>query len=267
MNKIATATIWDIYTPVEKLSYFDPHDIEWSIKFYKDLSINFLPSKIDSRKYYKLIKGEMKFDENPKEIDKKTSIRIDSLLFSNYSLQKFSNNDWWSDNILFVTDVPLTWDIKSKIIWVVHIVDYEEEFIYVELYKLFHRFELKIKEILKNKFLTIDLEQAHYDFHKLVWYSNPDKPCKPGKVSPFDNCDFKILIEYFKNFKNLDNINTSNYKIDDIIPLRNHIMHSKEILNINWDQNNNLIYNFNSLNIFVKRVKVFLQFYEEIINS
>lgn len=250
---------------IENLISFNSDNEEESIDFCKNLGITFLPSR-DKKRCYKLNKND-KFEIV--ELENVPKCNPNDLLFSKETLKKFGED---SDNVVFVLE-------NDEIKGVVHIVDYNNEFIYVEFYRLFFRFEKMLRDYLRKQTMPNDANDTFLEWaenrakkykkedQKKVWQDKIDnkfytiKALKErsifGQLQTFDLTELLIFAGSKKYFS------CNSTKIAD---LRNWVAHSKDI--VKQDKNDLLefqsLYNFSQLEYFNECTEEFFKKYEEL---
>lgn len=132
INKLKYATISDI--GVRNLIFYDDSNKEHLIDFCRKNGISYLPTR-DRRGIYKLYNNDFVQDELSADL----SVNSFDMLFADQTLEKFEKIN--SNEIRFILD-------NEKIRGVVHIIDYNNEFLYVELYRAILRFENNLRTVL-----------------------------------------------------------------------------------------------------------------------
>ncbi|SHG41002.1 hypothetical protein SAMN05444396_11162 [Flavobacterium segetis] len=264
INKLKYATISDI--GISNLIFYNVEKEKELIQFCKDNLISCLPSS-DRRSIYKLVKGNF---ENCR-LERELCLNPFDRLFDAVTLKKFEKVD--HNEIRFITE-------GEKIKGVVHIVDYNNEFLQVEFYRAFYKFENNIRTLLiKNKLTNEDFinwvrlksenennlkNQEHWKkrYNALMPFKIDDLErvkIQRLEVNPFQTFFLKELLEFcFDN----DVIHREFINIDSICALRNSIAHNKDLTSIIENENGDLIYNFKNLQKFVLHAKAFFEAYE-----
>ena len=172
---------------------------------------------------------------------------------------------------------------KGSIIGVVHIVDYNNEFVAVEIYRSFHRFENALRSLLMKNGLSnedliswvkINRDAEMFNSNEGFYWSDkykrlmPLDPIKLSKVEkqrsmvyPFQTFYFSDLLEYALDINLLDrNI----FITKSLYELRNFMAHNRHFIAMAESDEGQLIYNFNHLKNFVKNINTFFSASEEL---
>lgn len=267
IRKLKYATIADI--GVFNLTYYDKEKEDELINKCNLLGITYLPSR-EGNCVYKITNN--KFVKS--KIEKHLLVNPYDLLFHEETIQKFKNLD--HNEIRFIVEEDI---IKG----VVHIVDYNNEFIYLELYKALFRFENFVRDILiKNKFTNNCFIQWVYKQQTTAKKKNrdhwirryqelvPDNKNKLENIinrrktsNPFQTFYLRELIE-FAISENL--IPKKDINIFAISSLRNKIAHSKDMTS-RKESENNIVYNFHGLEEFINEINAFIKAFEIAMNT
>lgn len=263
INKLKYATIADI--GIYDLFFYEEAKKVKLIEFCKQNGITFLPSK-NRRQVYKLVDNKFELQD----LLPKLCIKPYERIFDQLTLTKFSSLD--HNEIHFIVENDL---IKG----VVHIIDYNSEFIQVELYRALFKFEVHLRNLLvKNKFTNNDFiywvkfktESCRDNNSKEHWQRRlndllPSDPIKLNKViqkrkefKPFQTFYLPELMRFASDKKVVDK---SIVNIDKITTLRNQIAHSNNLTTY-IKEDGQLIYNYNNLTKYVEQINVFFKAYE-----
>lgn len=264
INKLKYATISHI--GISNLIFYNQDKEEELVKFCKNNLISFLPS-IDRKSIYKLSNENF---ENCK-LEKDFCVNPFDRLFDTLTLKKFEKVD--HNEIRFITE-------GGKIKGVVHIVDYNNEFLQVEFYRAFYKFENNIRTLLiKNNYKNEDFinwvllktkneTNINNKNHWAKRYMSlmPSNVAELEKVkiqrlevNPFQTFFLKELLEFCFDNEVLDQASVN---IDSISILRNSIAHNKDFTSVIENENGDLIYNFKNLQRFIKHANLFFHAYE-----
>ena len=261
------ATISSIY--VKDIFFYSINDEKKLIDFHNNYGISYFPSK-DRKSIFKY-DGEKFVNE---ELTESFKCKPNDLLFDDSTIKKFEENN--HDEVLFVTD-------NDVIIGVVHIVDYNNEFIYFEFYKLIFYFENMLREFLElkgesNKSLLNWMKDYgsrkgkdywKNQYNRYVPADNPKKLAtleeKRKNLKPFqtflmsDLLQFGISKKYFSdNFKKY---------VADIKNIRNRIAHSTDFTgksDTHASKSEETLYKIDELKKFIKEIKSFFNAYNEL---
>ncbi|MET3113464.1 hypothetical protein AAKU52_001189 [Pedobacter sp. CG_S7] len=264
INKLKYATISDI--GVRDLIFYDVSNKEHLIDFCRKNGISYLPTR-DRKGIYKLYNNDFVKDELSADL----SVNSFDMLFADQTLEKFEKIN--SNEIRFILD-------NGKIRGVVHIIDYNNEFLYVELYRAILRFENNLRTVLiRYGFDNRDFIDWIYgqsinqkrESKREFWAKRyleliPDDLDKLNKTelirrdaNPFQTFYLKELLLYFVS-KRI--VNGNDIAIEELCNLRNLIMHSKDVTTYLVGLNGTVIYNFEGLKTFVNNCKKFFLSYE-----
>lgn len=268
IENLKYASISQIYT--KDLIFYDENKKAENVDFCKRNGITFLPSN-DRSHSYKLVNNDFIKKELSHEIVCNPYDRI----FDQETLNKFKNNN--HDEVMFVT-------AKGKIKGVVHIVDYNNEFIYFEFYKLLYRFEKNLRELLINNGQTNQtfLDWMHdqsltskSENQKIYWgkrykeyvpellrereiLEKKRQDCAPLQTfylsELLNNCLYNSYLKLL-NDKNV---------ISKITNVRNWVAHNNDLITKNSEKTESPIYNIDGLTKFIKSTNTFFEVYEEL---
>lgn len=253
------ATVSQIST--KDLRFYDPKDISGSKEFCEKLGITYLPDA-NRKQFYELKDGSFVL----KKLHEIDQCNPWDLIFSEETLAKFRKNN--SDNVLFVTE-------DQRIKGVVHIVDYNREFIFTELYKLIFNFESMLREYLFNAGVnnnTIieffrqksDVEAANSFWKRkhAEYTSDKGKKKLQEAMGPLQVFYLSDLLNYYHYLGKI-----SDGEMHSIIRIRNKIAHSVDIISKERDMSGEKLYNFKGLSEFIKDVRVFFSHFEKLENG
>lgn len=262
------ATISQIY--VKDLKFFDDKNIDELRAFCKQNGFTFLPSR-NRNSVYKLIDNN--FTEIP--LSKDLICNPYDRLFDRDTLSKFEINN--HDEVLFVTE-------KNKIKGVVHIVDYNNEMIFFEFYKLIYRFEKNLRKFLIQKnenndsiidWFKYQSENGIIESQKLYWNKRyldclPENNDEREKMAnKRNNCDqlqtfyLNDLLYFTLEKKYLNSVSTKKIIIK-ITNVRNWISHNNDLISRTNNKLESPIYNIDNLKTFISSTNTFFDVYEEL---
>ena len=239
---------------IRDLIFYSAEKHEEVLQFCADNAITFVPSS-DRISCYKLVNGEfVLFRDIPDEL---ICFPTD-FIFTDGMIEKFRNGN--HDEVLFVMEDDL---IKG----VVHIVDYNNDNLYVEIFRMLLKFENNLRQLLiksgytNNDFMKWMGEKAKYNKYYEVSY---DKMMQQHAVekrensNPFQTFLLRDLV-MFATIKKLFDRNEIN--LDKITILRNWIAHSKDVISIN-PNSDHPVYNIEGLKVFISSVRAFFRSYD-----
>lgn len=141
IHKIKYATISDIC--IHNIFFYDEKEEKQRVEFCKQYNISYLPSK-DRKSVFRLSGDHFEKEE----LDLNLTLRPNDLIFAKDTIKTFENFD--PNEIRFVIDCD------GKIIGVFHLVDYNNEYLYIELYRALYCFEQNLRFLLICKKKTND---------------------------------------------------------------------------------------------------------------
>lgn len=248
------ATISQIST--KDLRFYDPDDIAGSMDFCVKLGITYLPDR-NRKQFYELVDKSFVL----RQLSEVEQCNPWDLIFSEDTLAKFRKNN--SDNVLFVTE-------NNRIKGVVHIVDYNREFVFTEFYRLIFNFETMLREYLfasgVNNSNIIEFFKQKSDQAKgnSFWkrkhnefISGKSKEKLQESLGPLQIFYLSDLLNYYLNLNMIAEV-----EMKSIIRIRNKIAHSVDIISQRRDDNAEKLYNFKGLEQFVKDAVTFFACYE-----
>lgn len=270
IQRIKYATIADIC--VYDLFFYDEKRTKELVKFCKENNISYLPSK-DRRSVFRL-SGDH-FEKS--ELGEWLILSPNDLIFSEKTIEKFKEVN--HNEIRFVLS-------DDKIVGVVHLIDYNKEFIYTELYRSLYQFEQNIRYLLKNSNQTnehfirwaIDRSENYQkEKERKYWKKriedirpgDPDKDTLRKAANPFQTFLLSDLLSYVGSLKELGDVskhvNRSKRSVEN---LRNWVMHSKDITATGSpdvsDETNQIIYNYDGAKKFIQNSIDFFDVYDAI---
>ena len=244
-----------IFNPV----FYDDDRKSELAQMCKEHGITYLPNK--SRKsVYKLVNNlfvEAKIEEHLK-------INPDDQLFAQETINKFEKVN--SNEVRFIME-------HNEIKGVVHIIDYNNDFIDVELFKALLQFETNLRQLLINQGLTNE--------SFIQWVSKKPEATNEGShwnrrlsqldylqeerqnANPFQTFYLRELLEYADDIKLIDLYQS---EIEEINQLRNQLAHNKDVI-YQSTKNGTIIYNFDGLQTFANQMKSFFYAYDKLAES
>lgn len=255
INKLKYATISDI--GITDVIFFNDTKNQELVEFCRKNGISYLPAR-NRETIYKLD------DEEFTETTLKEDFIVNPFdrIFDLETLEKFEKVD--HNEIRFIVE-------NGKIKGVVHIVDYNNEFLTVELYRAFFRFENFIRQILilnrkSNADLlswleskaTKDKPDGHWSrrYNQLLLHSSAMM-----ELNPFQLFYLRELMSFAKKSKLLI---IDSADLEMVCTFRNDIAHSKDVTSQNVDKKGMVIYNFENLKNFVGKAQTFFKIYEDV---
>lgn len=220
----------------------------------KEHGITYLPAK--SRKsVYKLVDNQFV----GAEIENHLKVNPYDQLFAQETIDKFKKVN--SNEIRFIME-------RNEIKGVVHIIDYNNDFIDVELFKGLLQFETNLRQLLINEGLTNESFinwisekpessiQGHHWNRRLsqIEYHREER----DNANLFQTFYLKELLLFADSATLLD---LHDSEIVAINQLRNQLAHNKDVISFS-EENGSLIYNFDGLQTFANQMKDFFYAYE-----
>ncbi|MBB1139292.1 MULTISPECIES: hypothetical protein [Myroides] len=263
INKLKYATIADI--GIYDLLFYEEAQETKLIDFCTQNGITFLPSR-NRKQVYKLLGSKFELQD----LSPKLCIKPYERIFDEETLTKFSFLD--HNEIHFIVENDL---IKG----VVHIIDYNSEFIQVELYRALFKFEVHLRTLLVENNFTND------DFINWVRFKSETDKDKNSKehwqkrldiIAPNDQTELEKVINKRKEFKPFQTfyllelmrfasdkkvIDKRIVDINKIATLRNQIAHSNDLTTFSKEKGQ-MVYNYKNLNRYVRQINAFFKAYE-----
>lgn len=267
IENIKYATISQIY--VKDLKFYSHENEKDLITLCSELGISFIPDK-DRNTIYKLIDNKFVKSKLTEDLKCNPYDRI----FDIETLNKFEKGN--HDEVLFVID-------NNKIKGVVHIVDYNNEFIYFEFYKLIFHFEKNLRDLLIKFNETNDnliewmLERSKLSSNNTTreFWNKRYEQCMPNdskkrgnlikkrrECSPFQTFYLNDLLHYSCSKGYISQVVKKN--IDAINKVRNWVAHNQEIISKNESKIEIPLYNIDGLKKFIIDANLFFEAYEEV---
>lgn len=260
LERIKYATISDIY--VKDLIFYNEQNIEELKHFCFVNGISYLPGE-NRTSIYKIT--NLGFEECSLE-DHLICNPYDRI-FEEKTLNKFKNG--CSDEVMFVCEDGL---IKG----VVHVIDYNADFINVEFYKLCFHFEKMLRDLL--------IKQGETNESLIEWFKEKGRQNKHWQRRYFE-CMPEEQIELESQIKRRNDLNLfQTFYLNDLLyfvssrryvspffrkslnsiaRIRNWVAHSKDLIMMS-DKLEKPIYRINKLEAFLEDSNVFFKCYEEL---
>lgn len=259
LERVKYTTIRDICT--KDLIFYEKEQADNLAELCKENSISYLPDK--DRKTCWQLKGDSFI--HLKKIPSKLICAPTYLIFDEHTIDKFEKGGN-HDEVMFVVE-------KNLIKGMVHIIDYNNDDLFVELYRMLLNFEnnlrtLLIQKKLKNKDFIQWLKKEgekekksnkYLYYHKKYQQANRQAEVeKRENANPFQTFYLRDLVQ-FAFAQQL--LSEKGFDIDAISDLRNWIAHAKDITSTKKDPDRT-VYNINGLKKFIAIVRSFFKSYE-----
>lgn len=233
--------------------YYNAQNEDKLIAYCTKNGFTHLPSK-DKKSVYKL--ESKRFVK--KRLDEVYQVNASDFIFDFSTIQKFEEPNY--NEIHFIVE-------KGEIKGVVHIVDYNNLYINVELFKALLQFESNLRQLL------IDNDLDNKDF--ISWVR--DKAIKTKeyfwerKLSDLERSRNQMkYANLFQTFSFRDLLNFANdinllplseVEIDDVSDIRNSLAHNRDVTS-QMENNGTIVYDFEGLKIFAEKMRSFFNTYE-----
>ncbi|NLZ94536.1 MAG: hypothetical protein GX921_01770 [Bacteroidales bacterium] len=254
INKLKYAIIANIanFNPL----YYDPQDEEKLIAYCNKNGFSHLPSK-DKKSVYRLENNHFV----KKRVEEVYTVNASDFIFDQSTIQKFENPN--PNEIHFIIE-------KGLIKGVVHIVDYNNIYINVELFKAILKFESNLRQLLINNDLDNEdfiawINQKASETNSNYWNSKlnilRNNRRKMRYANLFQTFGFRDLLNY-ANDTNL--LPLTNREIDDVSNIRNSLAHNRDVTSQMDDNDGSIVYDFIGLKKFTEQMRTFFDIYEEL---
>ena len=244
-----------VFNPI----FYDEHRKKELAQMCKKHGITYLPAK--SRKAaYKLVNNQ--FVET--KIEEHLKVNPYDRLFAQETIDKFEKVN--SNEIRFIME-------HDEIRGVVHIIDYNNDFLDVELFKALLQFETNLRQLLIQKGLNNESfinwvsdkpessnEGSHWN-RRLYQIENQNEERENANI--LQTFYLKELL-LFADSKNL--LELFNSEIEDINQLRNQLAHNKDVITFSY-KNGSIIYDFEGLQTFANQMRALFYAYEILAES
>ena len=253
INKLKYAIIANIanFNPL----YYDHNNQEKLIAYCKKNGFSHLPSK-DKKTVYKLVVNH--FVE--KQLEEVYTLEASDFIFDQTTIHKFEEPN--PNEIHFIVERGL---IKGM----VHIVDYNNMYINVELFKAVLKFEHNLRQLL------IDNDLENDDFIAWVankaaqednayWHRKKNSLLNNRQQMKYDNQFQTFSFRDLLNFAQDSNIlPLSDREIGDVSDIRNSLAHNRDVTSHTEDEANGaIVYDFVGLKFFAEKMRSFFNSYE-----
>lgn len=241
---------------VRDLYFYEEEKTEDLVQFCKEKSISYIPAK-DRKSCWRL--SGTKFVHIPK-LPKSLICQPQDPIFSGTTLEKFEKDN--HDEVMFVVEDNL---IKG----IVHIVDYNNTDLFVELYRMLLKFENNVRDLLlkhhlKNADFIDWIKQKgkkNYFYNDLYKKSQQENEIEKRKnANTFQTFYLKDLLLFARS---KEYIRFSNVELDDISEVRNWVAHSKDATAIKINSKHT-VYNIEGLKNFINMTKSFFKIFDEL---
>jgi len=241
---------------VRDIVFYEKNNVENLIQFCKLNHISYLPGK-DRQSCYKLNENTFELIE---KIPEELICYPQDLIFSHSTIKKFTNGN--HDEVMFVMEDGF---IKG----VVHIVDYNNNDLYVELFRLLLKFEKNIRQLLEkygkknedvlNYFESESLNSSFF-LEKVEYYKSESGKARILNSNIFEAFYLRdlLLFCFYSNILNKRDVN-----LNKITAIRNWVAHSREVIYINPDTKHP-IYNIKGLKEFVENVQSLFKAFDHV---
>ncbi len=241
------------------LRFYNSDDLQGSKAFCHNLGITYLPDRT-RQSCHELVINEFV----SRRLDQVEQCNPYDLIFSLETLNKFQERN--TDDVLFVTE-------KGKIKGVVHIVDYNREFVFTEFYKLIFSFESMLREYLISKginnriILDYYMQKATDENSSKFWRNRISQilgnkenfELKQSSMGPLQIFYLSDLLNYYLMLGEIGEAHKRS-----IIGIRNRIAHSVDIISQEKNEEAEHLYDFQGLEKFVRDAINFFESYEDL---
>lgn len=241
------------------------------IEFCRTNGINYIPCR-DRKTLYELIG----YDFHSSIMDENFKINPYDRIFDAETIEKFGQSN--HNEVRFITE-------NDSIKGVVHISDYNNEFLQVELYRAIFRFESSLRSLLiksgkKNEdfieWVRMKHDHENSESSKKHWKKRLDEiypeteekrlivAHKMKDLNPFQTFYLRELLRFASDNKI---ICKKKVNIDHVSELRNKIAHNVHLTSGTTSEEGTLIYNFDGLKEYIKLVRSFFLAYDYILEE
>ncbi len=255
LDKIKYMTIRDIC--MKDLIFYEDMDSQLLEEFCKLNFISYIPSKDRKSCYQYTNTGFLLLQDIPDQI----KCYPTDLIFDEATIQKFRQGN--HDEVMFVME-------DGWIKGVVHIVDYNNDDLYVELYRMLLKYESKLRKLL--------LLHKYSDDDLVKWFEEKAIQSKRKKDKMFFIDRYNILISEKECIKRMNSNPFQTFYLRDLISfgiskslllkndfpiniiseVRNWVAHSKDITAIHSNSDHQ-VYNIEGLMEFIAMTKIFFK--------
>lgn len=266
IHKLKYASIADI--GVFNLTFYDKSKEQELVKFCKDNGISYLPAR-DRKTVYQLFENGFQICV----LDDSFKINPYERVFDVGTIEKFSCSD--HNEVRFIME-------NECIKGVVHIIDYNSEFLQVELYRAFFQFETRLRNLLvkhgkQNKdfvqWVRGKYEQEKDENSKRYW-ENMLKKIDPVDEVKKEKVEYKMketnpfqtfyLLDLLRFACNEGVISKKHVNIDHVARIRNLVAHSISLTSRTEMEEGSLVYNFDQLKEYLQLIRSFFIAYDHL---
>jgi hypothetical protein len=238
-----------------EILFFDETFKDKCFRFCKQRDIDFLPSLDSPSEIY--VRDDEDTDFKIKKITPDQIIYSDQKVFQQKILDVFREN-----NLLFIYSM-------GELTGVVHFSDFNKSIVTTYLFNVFFKYEKHLRELLKkygysNKNM-VEFFESKANFPKSNSFFQK-------KLDSYNRNQEKInKLPPFQSFYLDDLIRLANTKYNDlneeVIELRNMIMHAHELVNKHDWNEDNYIFNFDTFENFFQRAIILHKDFERVKNK
>ncbi len=253
INKLKYAIIANIanFNPL----YYDPNQEKQLITYCKKNGFSHLPSK-DKKSVYKLIDNH--FVE--KQLEDVYTVNASDFIFDESTISKFEEPN--PNEIHFIVE-------RNHIKGMVHIVDYNNIYINVELFKAILKFESNLRQLLIDNDLENDdfigwIADKATSEDSPYWHRKKDALLNKRKYMKFANQFQTFSFRDLLNFaQEKDLLALTDKEIDNVSDVRNSLAHNRDVTShIENEDNGSIVYDFVGLKLFAEKMRSFFNSYE-----
>ena len=252
INKLKYAIIANIanFNPL----YYDPQNEEKLIAYCTKNGFSHLPSK-DKKSVYKLVDNH--FVE--KRLEDMYTVNASDFIFDESTIHKFEEPN--PNEIHFIVE-------RGRIKGMVHIVDYNNIYINVELFKAILKFESNLRQLLidnnleNDDFIAWVADKAAKEDNS-YWHRKKNSLLNSRRQMKYANQFQTFSLRDLLNFASDKNLlPLSDKEIDDVSDIRNSLAHNRDVTSQMDDHNGSIVYDFVGLKIFAEKMRSFFNSYE-----
>lgn len=253
INSLKYAIIANIanFNPV----YYDPNNEEKLIAYCIKNGFSHLPSK-DKKTVFQLV--DNRFVE--KKLEDVYTVNASDFIFDQRTIRKFENPN--PNEIHFIVE-------RNKIKGMVHIVDYNNVYINVELFKALLQFESNLRQLLIDNDLDNDdfiawVADKAAEKDNSYWHRKRNNLLNNREQMKYANLFQTFSIRDLLLFAQNKNIlPLTDREIDDVSSVRNSLAHNKDVTShIEDEDDGSIVYDFYGLKVFAQKMRSFFNSYE-----
>ena len=260
LNPLKYFTIRDICTT--DLIFYNKDKEKELIDFCRRNYISYLPGR-DRKSCHHLVEDSFqKVSPIPKEL----TCQPEYLIFRKSTINRFANKEN-PDEVMFVTD-------HGVIYGVVHIVDYNNDKIYIELYKMLLSFENELRRLLLENYVVNDdivswmKRQGDTTEHYKKRYMEVSSESGQNKIKNANPLQSFYLNDLLWFARDNGYLILEDYNIKTITKIRNRIAHAQDFIRERIDDEGLAtqypIYDIGGLRTFSYEVESFITSYNEL---